>query len=651
MTPEEYIAAGFRIVPVGPDKRPKLSGFGADNPTFSATPADFSVGDSVGVLCGPHLGAGPPDRWLVCLDFDGDVPEAMLPDSATTLVTHKGRHAWYWVRSDCGLRQWGDALKTKETEGWAVDVRFAGGYAREVSRFVPEEIQDMPAEWLDRILAVRRPEPKPSADAPRSELHTLDERLATWLIEVLDAQWPKAGNGRHDCALALGGTLRGLQVPRGEAEAIAIAIHTVNSDDPGARIRDTIDAWDAADEGRPAKGAAELCRLTNDRGALQNVLDRVAMTRPLVWDESARTEPQAKEASANENPWLKAAVDADWITDPDISIDWVIDKLVATGEPTLLVAAAGAGKTTATIAMALHVAAGKTLWGRFGVPRPGRVVHIDYEQQKSLRRSYQEIAKGAGLDLRQLWHNVTLIPAMPPAGLVEIRRGAVDTEARAATIAHLVEVCTGARLCIVNSLVAATPGVDENSKDVSDALTLLGEVGNRTGCAMLMIHHAGRNTDGHARGHSSIDGVVQTEIRIEKPEDEGHYTDWRQTKDRLGAGRVKPFRLEWKRDGDAGVQTLDAVDLPNKAANGRSPEYTANRIREAIVAHLSEKAATITELKLSITGDDKQIAATAKELTQQGVLIVANKLYQLKNPSVGGFHRDSTDSPTGRKAQ
>lgn len=627
MTPEQYIAHGFRVVPVGSNKRPKLSGFGADNPTFCAQPSDFGPDDSVGVLCGP-CPAAPPGKWLVCLDFDGDVPDHELP--CGTLVTHEGRHAWHWVRSDCGLKQWGDALRTKDTEGWAVDVRWAGGYAREVGDFDPSRITSIEPHHhpLKGIFAARKkPADEVTAGARASDCIEVSDAMLNALAESLAEAhaWGDDDSGRYELAWAVGRALRFTAVPRPQVEAIATAAGM------GAKhVERVINGWCEAE----ADGLGALAAAWGEKAGgfvvmVQQCRDSDLARAPKPAEKSNDVNREVK-APGETNPWVAAVRPPDWVKER-AEVVWVIDRLVAQGEPTLIVAGPGVGKSTAAISMALHVAAGRTLWGSFGVDA-GPVVHIDYEQQGSLRRSYQELARGAGIDLDATCYDLRIV-APPPDGLLTTRQGAVDREAQRKLETNLAGLCRGAKLCVVNSLAAATPGIDENSKDVGEALTTLGRVAEATGCAMVVLHHTGRAASDRARGSTGIDAQAQAILVLEGVEDCAS-ADWMQTKDRLGVGKIEPFRLAWARDG--GAQTLKLAERPKPLKRGeKTTTLTDQAIDDAILSRVERAGDTLIQVcdfRTDASNPEHIPCGHVRKYERIAALVSSGKLHRSHHP-------------------
>jgi RecA-family ATPase len=152
--------------------------------------------------------------------------------------------------------------------------------------------------------------------------------------------------------------------------------------------------------------------------------------------------------------------------------------LVAAGGAPHMVAGYGfSGKTLALQALALSLAADRPVWGAYKA-RPGRVLHVDLEQGDRLtRRRYQRLAAAMGVDLSSLGD--TLAAAiMPKLALTS----AYADQWR--------ELMTGRDLMIVDSLRAASAGMDENSSDIRSCLDMLGQLSEATQCRAIVVHHA-----------------------------------------------------------------------------------------------------------------------------------------------------------------
>lgn len=176
---------------------------------------------------------------------------------------------------------------------------------------------------------------------------------------------------------------------------------------------------------------------------------------------------------------------------------WVVAGLqLGAGRPALLVGASHSGKTILAQDLALAVASGADVWGRFGATR-GRVLHLDLEQgQLPTRVRYQRLARGAGLD-PTLLEGFLFLEVFPPLDLT------VDSSA-----AQLLRACSGMDLVIIDSLRAAAPNADESSSVFRKYIDALTKISETSGCAFLVTHHEGKKRHGGpasaARGSSAI---------------------------------------------------------------------------------------------------------------------------------------------------
>jgi hypothetical protein len=174
-------------------------------------------------------------------------------------------------------------------------------------------------------------------------------------------------------------------------------------------------------------------------------------------------------------PWLEAPA----IFAPLPPVPYVLSALdVCPGAPTLVAGYGYSGKTIAMQSLGLAIACGLPAWGTYEV-KQGRVVHIDYEQGERLTRErYQRLALGMTVSPGDIGDRLRLTSS-PNIYL--------DGNVAEDVLTQELEGCT---LAIVDSLRAAAPSIEENSSDVRKTLDMLGRVSSRTGCAVVVIHHA-----------------------------------------------------------------------------------------------------------------------------------------------------------------
>lgn len=147
------------------------------------------------------------------------------------------------------------------------------------------------------------------------------------------------------------------------------------------------------------------------------------------------------------------------------------------GRPTGLWGKPGAGKTETAQALALSVASG-TLAFEALATTAGRVVHLSYDFGIwAVSTRYRQLANGHGLSLEDLQGRL-VVSAFPDAYL------------NTAGIQEALErLSDGATLMVLDCLRDALPGVDENDSDIATYLKILARVSERTGVAVLYLHH------------------------------------------------------------------------------------------------------------------------------------------------------------------
>jgi len=197
-------------------------------------------------------------------------------------------------------------------------------------------------------------------------------------------------------------------------------------------------------------------------------------------------------------------------------IPWAIQGLdICPGAPTLVAGYGYSGKSMALQALCLHVAAGIRVWGSFEA-KQGGFIHFDWEQGEYLSRlRYQRIAYGYDLTPQDLDGRIGLV-CYPTFYLDEPESFAI-----------LEKLCAGKSIAIFDSFRAACRHTDENSSEARVPLDMLARLSERTGCSMLVIHHARKPRENDAgsardsiRGSGALYDACGSVFVLEgKPED------------------------------------------------------------------------------------------------------------------------------------
>lgn len=240
-------------------------------------------------------------------------------------------------------------------------------------------------------------------------------------------------------------------------------------------------------------------------------------------------------------------------------VPWVCEALgMAPGAVTIIGGAGFGGKTVSMQSFLLSVASGRQAWGYYNV-KPGRAVHIDFEQGRHLTQiRYQRISRSMGVDLRELEGKIDLY-ALPGARLDD-KTGPDE----------LVRILDGATIAIVDAFRGAFPTAKENDSGVRSFLDMLQRVSEKTGCTIVVIAHSRKLTDdvdirSSLRGSGALFDAAQTVYMLD-----GHprkSTRVSNTKDRLLGETREMFGLRVRDD----VEPLGGADRKW----GLVVEYTA----------------------------------------------------------------------------
>jgi hypothetical protein len=191
--------------------------------------------------------------------------------------------------------------------------------------------------------------------------------------------------------------------------------------------------------------------------------------------------------------------------------EWLVTDFVVADSLCVLYGQFSTFKSFLALDMALCVATGLPWCGR--VVRQGDVLYIAGEGV-------------GGLKLRlAAWkqHHEISVP-IPGFRVLPLAVNLMDKAEVERLIATVTEASTAdgysPKLVIVDTLARAMAGGDENSaKDISLPVRHGGMIQTRLGCAMMLIHHAGKDADRGLRGSSGLPGATDTILRLTRSDD------------------------------------------------------------------------------------------------------------------------------------
>lgn len=238
--------------------------------------------------------------------------------------------------------------------------------------------------------------------------------------------------------------------------------------------------------------------------------------------------------------------------------------------------ASGSGKTFAALDMAGAIARGLPWSGRR--TKRGTVAYIAAEGQLRDRvDAYLRHNKLADLDgLRVLDSAVNLLD--PSA----------DIQALLESLQELAAETGGLAAVIVDTLNRVMPGGDENSsEDMGLVIAAAKLIEREFCCAVIFIHHSGKDESKGSRGHSSLKAAADAEVSVKRD------------------GDIRTVTAEKVRDGADGevLMTFRLLSVDLGAMSDTDPDADPGERRTSCVVEPAEATAPAGKVRLSDTDE------------------------------------------------
>ena len=189
--------------------------------------------------------------------------------------------------------------------------------------------------------------------------------------------------------------------------------------------------------------------------------------------------------------------------EPQPPIEWMIENLIPAVTVSVFYGDPGSKKTYSLLSMAVCVAMGKPWLGM--KTKPGKVLFVDEEMGESwMRRRLRASIKG------ELGDENIAIEFVSFAGYK------LDSKEGAAQLQNDIEEHKS-KLVILDALSEIMDGDENAKKDTSPVFIALKRIAEKTGCTIIVIHHA--NKSGGYRGSSAIKGHPDLMIKVQSDND------------------------------------------------------------------------------------------------------------------------------------
>jgi hypothetical protein len=215
---------------------------------------------------------------------------------------------------------------------------------------------------------------------------------------------------------------------------------------------------------------------------------------------------QVAEQSSHQSRFLVES----WDSIKDEPVEWLIESIIPRRAFVALYAPPASFKSFIALDIAEAVATGRD-WMGYRVPKKGAVLYIAGEGHGGM---------GARVKACKIQNNspdganLYVIRAQ-----INIRSSQEDFDSLVAAINELIaEIDEPLELIILDTLMRMSGGgFNENSsEDMGGFITQAGKLQAIYLCAMLLIHHSGKDITKGLRGHSSLLGAVDTELEIQR---------------------------------------------------------------------------------------------------------------------------------------
>jgi hypothetical protein len=224
--------------------------------------------------------------------------------------------------------------------------------------------------------------------------------------------------------------------------------------------------------------------------------------------EPATKQTQTKEAKPPKTVNIEA-----WDDIQDEPVEWLIHGILPSKSFSALFGPPGSFKSFIALDMAEAIATGRPWMGN-EVEKQGAVLYICGEGFGGM---------GARIKACQIHHST---PKGAPIYVIRhqlnLRSSAEDFNALMMAVVQLVET-TGIefQLLIIDTLARAFGGGNENDSDAMGSfITSMGKIQEFLACALMVLHHSGKDLAKGLRGHSSLLGAVDTQLEILRFEDQ-----------------------------------------------------------------------------------------------------------------------------------
>ena len=274
---------------------------------------------------------------------------------------------------------------------------------------------------------------------------------------------------------------------------------------------------------------------------------------------------------------------------------YVVKGLIDKGSVNALVAPSTFGKTFVALHIGACVADGTQCFKRR--VKQGKVVYLAAEGHAGIEKRVKALGK------QRKW-------ATPDFFLIKRALNLLD-EKQGESFALAMEQASPA-LIVIDTVHVATGGVEETNENFGKFVFYCRELARRSGAAILLVHHTGKDEKKGARGGSAFKADIDNEILLKKSKEGTPYLDGDKIKDgpdgAIAGFKLRSVSLGKDADGDevttcvvdeAAGDTGEAFGTPDteEAPKALSPNHRA--VLDALAALCGVKNKPVTPTAIS----------------------------------------------------
>lgn len=343
------------------------------------------------------------------------------------------------------------------------------------------------------------------------------------------------------------------------------------------------------------------------------------------------------------DPFITADTSAWRVQEPEEfakgpALSWLVKGVLPQAAVAVIYGAWGSGKSFLAYSIAAAITRGSPTWFGHRVTK-GNAVIICAEGQTGFRMRQKAYRVANECKLSEL---PGIIPASP---------NLLDKKAQAGVLAELEAYAArkgSLALVIVDTKSAVTPGANENAHETASALVEWCKVvRTATGATVCLIDHTGAVATDRTRGHTSLTGAADAQIRVERPNDKAEYRTWTTQKLKDGSdGEEQGFQLKsvsLEPDADGEEQNSCIVEPAERPAIVRSEGKLQGMYQPSVMKALKvlcaggepvDRAELISEALKDIDydADDLEAVRQARKNLSDAITKLCLKGHTFKHP-------------------